>query len=157
MEDAALREQLGNGGKMSQTEGGGVSYRRADAGYFEKWFSLGAEKGGSVIGGVLLDMAVFGAMFSHILQAISFILLRKNQPHINRPYRSPLGIGGAVVTIIIAVATLYYQVQDPNFFSSVFWVGVWFVVAIIYFAMVGRHKLIPSPKEELAMENRAKA
>ncbi|MFZ5672737.1 MAG: amino acid permease [Pseudomonadota bacterium] len=121
------------------------------------WFSLGAEKGGSIIGSVLLNMAVFGAMFSYILQAISFILLRKNQPHINRPYRSPLGIGGAVVTIIIAVVTLYYQVQDPNFFSGVFWVGVWFVVAIIYFALVGRHKLILSPEEEFAMEHRAKA
>lgn len=121
------------------------------------WFSLGAEKGGSIIGSVLLNMAVFGAMFSYILQAISFILLRKNQPDMNRPYRSPLGIGGAVVTIIIAVVTLYYQVQDPNFFNGVFWVGVWFIVAIIYFALVGRHKLILSPEEEFAMEHRAKA
>jgi ethanolamine permease len=40
------------------------------------WFSLGAEKGGAIIGSVLLNMAVFGAMFSYILQAISFILLR---------------------------------------------------------------------------------
>lgn len=121
------------------------------------WFALGAEKGGAIIGSVLLNMAVFGAMFSYILQAISFILLRKNQPHINRPYRSPLGIGGAVVTIVIALVTLYYQVQDPNFFYGVFWVGVWFVAAIIYFAAVGRHKLILSPEEEFAMENRAKA
>jgi len=121
------------------------------------WFSLGAEKGGAIIGSVLLNMAVFGAMFSYILQAVSFILLRKNKPHINRPYRSPLGIGGAVVTIIIAVVTLYYQIQDPNFFYGVFWVGVWFVAAIIYFAAVGRHKLILSPEEEFAMEHRAKA
>ena len=53
------------------------------------WFSLGAEQGGSIIGSVLLNMAVFGAMFSYILQAISFILLRKNLPHIERPFRSP--------------------------------------------------------------------
>ncbi|MBK1868035.1 amino acid permease [Aestuariivirga sp. YIM B02566] len=121
------------------------------------WFALGAEKGGSIIGSVLLNMAVFGAMFSYILQAISFILLRKNQPHINRPYKSPLGIGGAVVTIVIALVTLYYQVQDPLFSKGVLWVGVWFVLAIIYFALVGRHKLILSPEEEFAMEHRAKA
>ncbi len=41
------------------------------------WFSLGAEAGGSAIGSVLLNMAVFGAMFSYIMQAISFIILRK--------------------------------------------------------------------------------
>ncbi|WP_119392950.1 amino acid permease [Taklimakanibacter lacteus] len=121
------------------------------------WFSLGAEKGGSIIGSVLLNMAVFGAMFSYILQAISFILLRKNQPNMERPYRSPLGEWGAWVTIVIGLVTLVYQVQDPNFFYGVFWVGVWFVLAIIYFALVGRHKLILSPEEEFAMEHRAKS
>ena len=29
---------------------------------------------------MLLNMAVFGAMLSYILQAVSFILLRQNQP-----------------------------------------------------------------------------
>ena len=68
-----------------------------------------------MIGGVLLNMAVFGAMFSYIVQAISFILLRRNQPHIDRPYRSPLGIPGAVVTIVIGAVTLFYQLQRPSY------------------------------------------
>jgi ethanolamine permease len=121
------------------------------------WFSLGGETAGSTIGSVLLNMAVFGAMFSYILQGISFILLRKNQPNIERPYVSPLGEAGAWATIVIGLVTLVFQVQDPNFFKGVIWVGVWFVLAIIYFAMVGRHKLILSPEEEFAMEHRAKA
>ena len=121
------------------------------------WFALGGEAAGTTIGSVLLNMAVFGAMFSYILQAISFILLRKNQPKIERPYVSPLGVPGAVVTIIIGLVTLYYQIWDPNFSKGVVWVGVWFVLAIIYFALVGRHKLILSPEEEFAMEHRAKA
>ena len=99
-------------------------------------------------------MAVFGAMFSYILQAVSFILLRQNQPNIERPYRSPLGIPGAVLTIIIGVVTLFYQVQDPNFTKGVIWVVVWFAVGIVYFALVGRHKLILSPEEEFALEHR---
>lgn len=118
------------------------------------WFAMGAEKGGATIGSILLNMAVFGAMFSYILQAISFILLRQNQPDMARPYVSPLGIPGAIVTIAIGVVTLIYQVQDPNFFYGVFWVGIWFLVAIIYFALVGRHKLILSPEEEFAMTHR---
>ena len=119
------------------------------------WFALGGETAGAKIGSVLLNMAVFGAMFSYILQAISFILLRKNQPNINRPYRSPLGIPGAVVTIIIGAVTLAYQVQDTSFFQGVIWVVLWFVIAIAYFALVGRHKLILSPEEEFAMAHRA--
>ncbi|MCR5856053.1 amino acid permease [Mesorhizobium sp. J428] len=121
------------------------------------WFSLGGEAAGSLIGSVLLNMAVFGAMCSYIAQAISFILLRKNQPNINRPYRSPFGVPGAVVTIIIALTTLFYQVQDPNFFKGVIWVILWFAVGIVYFALVGRHKLILSPEEEFALEHKAKA
>ena len=121
------------------------------------WFALGAEQGGSIIGSVLLNMAVFGAMFSYIMQAISFILLRKNLPHIERPFRSPLGVPGAVLTIIIAVVTLLYQVQDPNFTKGVLWVAIWFAVAIAYFAIIGRHRLILSPEEEFAMEHKQAA
>ena len=121
------------------------------------WFALGAEQGGAAIGSVLLNMAVFGAMCSYIAQALSFILLRRNQPNIERPYRSPFGIPGAVVTIVIALVTLIYQMQDPNFFKGVIWVIVWFAVGIVYFAAIGRHKLILSPEEEFAMEHQAKA
>jgi ethanolamine permease len=115
------------------------------------WFALGAEQAGASIGSVLLNMAVSGAMFSYIAQAVSFILLRKNSPHIERPFRSPLGVPGAVLTIIIAIVTLFYQVQDPNFTKGVVWVLVWFAVAIVYFAVVGRHKLVLSPEEEFAL------
>ena len=69
------------------------------------------------------------------------------------PIVSPLGIPGAVVTIVIGVVTLLYQVQDPNFFKGVFWVLVWFAVGIVYFALIGRHKLILSPEEEFALEH----
>ena len=114
------------------------------------WFSLGAEQAGSTIGSVLLNMAVSGAMFSYIAQAASFILLRKNATHIERPYKSPLGIPGAVATIVIAVVTLGYQVQDPNFTKGVLWVLVWFAIMTAYFAIIGRHKLVLSPEEKFA-------
>jgi ethanolamine permease len=126
------------------------------------WFVNGGggagetQLGDDLIGTVLLNMAVFGAMLSYIAQAISFILLRRNQPNIERPFRSPLGIPGAVVTILIAVVTLYYQMLDPNFFKGVIWVIVWCAVGIVYFALVGRNKLILSPEEEFAMEHNKK-
>jgi ethanolamine permease len=96
-------------------------------------------------------------MFSYIMQAISFILLRKNLPNIERPFRSPFGIPGAVLTVIIAIVTLLYQIQDPNFTKGVLWVAVWFAVAIAYFAFVGRHRLILSPEEEFALEHKQAA
>ncbi|MCK0198222.1 amino acid permease [Ancylobacter sp. 6x-1] len=125
------------------------------------WFGNGGggsepdELGDDIIGTVLLNMAVCGAMFSYVAQAVSFILLRRNAPHIARPYRSPLGVAGAVLTILIALVTLGYQVKDPNFFKGVVWVFVWFGVATVYFALVGRHKLVLSPEEEFALSKGA--
>ena len=98
-------------------------------------------------------MAVFGAMFSYIMQALSFILLRKKFPQLPRPYRSPFGILGAVLTILIAAVTLYFQMTDPVYQIGVLWVAVWFGIGIAYFALVGRHRLILSPEEEFALDH----
>jgi ethanolamine permease len=86
-------------------------------------------------------MAVFGAMFSYILQAVSFILLRRNMPHIERPYRSPFGIPGAMVTIFIGLLTVYFQLSDPVYRAGVY--------------AVARHRMILSPEEEFAMHKGA--
>ena len=83
------------------------------------WYVLGSEKGGAIIGSTLLNMAVFGAMISYAMQGLSFILLRKNMPNIIRPYRSPVGVPGAVVTIVVALVTLWYQLQDPIYQKAV--------------------------------------
>ena len=109
------------------------------------------EKGAKIIGGTLLNMAVFGAMFSYVLQAVSFILLRRKMPHIARPYRSPFGIPGAALTIVIALVTMWYQLSDPAYIEGVLAVAVWYVLWIVYFAAIGRNKLVLSPEEKFAM------
>ena len=125
------------------------------------WFVNGGggpgetQLGDDIIGSVLLNMAVFGAMLSYIMQALSFIILRRKQPNIERPFRSPVGIPGAVLTIIIAAVTLFYQLQDPNFYKGVIWVVLWCAIGVVYFALVGRHKLILSPEEEFALAHKA--
>jgi len=115
------------------------------------WFGLGAEKAGAVIGATLLNMAVFGAMISYAFQGVSFILLRKNMPHIERPYRSPLGVPGAALTVIIAIVTLYFQLQDPVYRAGVYAALAWYVGGVIYFAAYGRHQLVLSPEEQFAL------
>ncbi len=115
------------------------------------WFTVGAEKGGAIIGGTLLNMAVFGAMISYALQGVSFILLRKNLPNIHRPYRSPLGVPGAAVTVIVAAVTLYFQLKDPVYRTGVYAVAAFYALGLLYFAFFGRHHLILSPEEEFAL------
>lgn len=115
------------------------------------WYTQGAEQGAKVIGGTLLNMAVFGAMFSYIMQGLSYIQLKRQFPNIARPYKSPLGSFGAVLTVIIAAVTIYMQLQDPVYVTGVLWVAGWFAIGIIYFALIGRNKLILSPEEEFAL------
>lgn len=115
------------------------------------WFGMGAEKGAAVIQGMLLNMAVAGAMLSYLLQAASFLVLRLRLPRLHRPYRSPLGVLGATVTIAIAVVTLVYQLLDPVFVSGVLGVAAWFALGIAWFTLVGRRRLVLSPEESFAM------
>ncbi len=115
------------------------------------WFTRGESQGSAVIGGTLLNMAVFGAMISYALQGTSFILLRVKMPHIERPYRSPFGIAGAAVTIGIALWTVYYQLQDEAYLKGVYAALGWYVGGLAYFAAFGRHRLILSPEETFAL------
>ena len=112
------------------------------------WFTTGGEAAGSFIGGVLLNMAVFGAMFSYLLQGLTFIQLRRRFPNIERPYRSPFGVIGAALTVIIALVTIGFQLADPFYRTGVIGVAIWYALAIIYFAVYGRKTLVFSPEEE---------
>ncbi|HTU66113.1 MAG TPA: amino acid permease [Steroidobacteraceae bacterium] len=114
------------------------------------WFTQG-EKRADIIGVILLNMAVFGAMISYAMQGLSFIVLRNKLPNIPRPYRSPVGVPGAAVTIIVALVTLYYQLQDPKYQKAVYAVAIFYVLGILYFAFYGRNQLILSPEEEFAL------
>jgi ethanolamine permease len=118
------------------------------------WFSMGGEAGGSFIGGVLLNMAVFGAMFSYLLQGLTFIQLRRRFPNIERPYRSPFGVLGAALTVIIALVTIGFQLADPLYRTGVIGVAIWYALAILYFAVYGRNTLVFSPEEAFAVKHR---
>jgi ethanolamine permease len=115
------------------------------------WTVYGQEKGGAFIGAALLNMAVFGAMISYVMQALSFILLRIRLPDIERPYKSPFGIPGALFTLVIAIVTIYFQVTDPAFQAPILGVALYYAITILYFALFGRHRLVLSPEEEFAL------
>ena len=114
-------------------------------------WAVAGEAGGAFIGGTLVNMAVFGAMLSYMMQALSFIQLRRRFPHIERPYRSPLGVFGAVLTFVIAAVTVYFQLLDPVYQKGVYGVAIWYALGISYFALFGRHRLVLSPEEKFAI------
>ncbi len=151
-------------------------YSLSRAGYFPHWMSVthGKRKtpyvalllGGVVglalaflldsqyegtAGAALLSMAVFGAVISYFMQMLSFIRLRRNMPNIARPYRSPVGVFGAAVAGLIALISLVALFLNDAYRPGVYGVAIWFILALLYFALSGRNKLVLSPEEEFAM------
>lgn len=118
------------------------------------YFLQGREDAGVMIGVILLNMAVFGAILSYISRAAAFIVLRRSHPGLVRPWRSPLGTPGALLTIAICVITLGVQMRDPAFVDGAVWVLVWLAAGMAYFRLVARHRLVLSPEEAAALADR---
>jgi ethanolamine permease len=99
----------------------------------------------------LLNMAVFAAVISYILQMTSFVLLRRNLPNIARPYRSRWGVPGAVVAGSLAAISLIAIFLNSAYRPGVYGVAIYYVLGILYFAIAGRNRLVLSPEEEFAL------
>jgi ethanolamine permease len=106
----------------------------------------------SVVGAVLLNMAVFGAVIAYVLQMASFIRLRMRFWNIARPWRSPAGVAGAVVAGAIALITLAALFVNRDYRPGVVGAAIWFVAGIAWCALVGRKRLVLAPEERFAEE-----
>ncbi|MBZ0120441.1 MAG: ethanolamine permease [Sandaracinaceae bacterium] len=108
----------------------------------------------SPVGAVLLNMAVFGAVLSYALQMLSYLLLRIKHPKLARPYRSPLGLAGAIVALVLSAGVLVTLfVVDPEYRLAAAGAAVWYVLGLVYFAVYARHHLVYSPEEKFAAED----
>ncbi|MCU1551368.1 MAG: rocE [Glaciihabitans sp.] len=101
--------------------------------------------------GVILFIAVFGAVISYMMQMIAFVVLRRRFPNAKRPYKSPTGVVGAVIAGVIAFGAFLGIVLAPTFQLAVITFIIIFVIGLILFALVGRHRLVLSPEEEYAL------
>jgi len=158
-------------------------YSLSRAGYFPRWLSIthGARRtphvallfGGAIslglalamqyifglssyVGAALLNLAVFGAVISYSMQGLSFYILRRDFPDIDRPYRSPLGSAGGLICSALAIVCLVAMFLNEAYRPGLYGALIWYVLCVLYFAIAGRHKLVLSPEEEFAMQHRRK-
>ncbi|WP_457100812.1 amino acid permease [Microbacterium sp. P5_E9] len=101
--------------------------------------------------GVILFIAVFGAVISYMMQMVAFVVLRRRFPDAKRPWISPTGVWGAVVAFLIAFASFLGILFNSVFATAVTTFLIVFVVGIVLFALVGRKRLVLSPEEEYAL------
>jgi len=100
-------------------------------------------------GALLLNMAVFGAALSYVLMMVSHIVLRRREPDMPRPYRTPGGIvttGFALVIAVLAVLATFLVDHIAALCCLIV-----FAAFMAYFGLYSRHRLVAnSPDEEFA-------
>jgi ethanolamine permease len=109
---------------------------------------------GGAFGGVILNMAVFGAVIAYAMQMLAFLVLRRDFPHLPRPYASPLGVAGAAVALAIAIAVLALLFVNPDFRPGVIGAALWFMAGLAWFGLHARHHMVASPEEAFALQHR---
>lgn len=156
-------------------------YSLSRAGYFPHWLSVthgtrktphvaliwGALVGYGVLlvlhfadesgafGGVILNMAVFGAVIAYAMQMAAYLVLKKRFSKMARPYLSPVGAPGAWVALVIAIVALVALFLNADFRQGVIGVALWFVAGLGYFWLYARHRMVRSPEEAFAIEQDA--
>jgi ethanolamine permease len=97
-------------------------------------------------GAMLLNMAVFGATVSYVLMMVSHIVLRRREPDLPRPYRTPGGTAttGVALTLAAAAVVATFLVDV----TAALWTLAAYAAFLAYFALYSRHHLVASAPEE---------
>lgn len=109
------------------------------------------EGAGALAGAIVLNIAVWGAVVAYLLQMIAFILLRRKFPDAARPYRSPWGVPGAVIAIVIAALIFLGFLLNPTFLPAIIAIAIVYAILLVGFGVYFRHRLVLSPEEEYAL------
>ncbi|ETW02066.1 hypothetical protein H310_05678 [Aphanomyces invadans] len=99
------------------------------------------------LGAVLINLALLGALISYAFQLASFLALRIREPDLLRPYKSPFGVPGAILCLVLvayAVFTIIHQGSaSTDFLVSIVIAAIYFVVGAVWFVGFARHHIHP--------------
>ncbi|HEV2745106.1 MAG TPA: ethanolamine permease, partial [Rubrobacter sp.] len=110
----------------------------------------------TVNGATLINIAVFGATVSYALMMLSHIVLRRREPDLERPYRTPGGTVTSGIAFVLALAAVVATfIVDRN--AALIMLGI-YALFIVYFLLYSRHHLVAqAPEEEFATIEKAEA
>jgi ethanolamine permease len=97
-------------------------------------------------GGLLINIAVFGAAMSYVLLNLSHIMLRRNEPDLERGYRTPGGTATTgtafVLSLVAVIATFFVDIRAAGITAAVF------IAFLAYFQFYSRHHVVSNAPEE---------
>lgn len=104
----------------------------------------------------LINIAVFGATASYALMMVSHIVLRRREPGLERPYRTPGGTVTTGIALVLALCAVVATFLVDVVGAAV--AAVIFAVFLAYFWFHSRHRLVAdAPEEEFALVEKAES
>jgi ethanolamine permease len=104
---------------------------------------------------ILLNMAVFAAIVSYVIQMLSFLVLRRRLPQMKRPFVSPLGATGAMTALVISGGAGLLMLLNRSYELGLLGCAAAFVIGTVYFVLCARHRVVAAAPEEIfAAEHR---
>lgn len=84
-----------------------------------------------------VDAAAFGTVVAYFMVSLSFLVIRKKEPNLERPFKVKGGpiVGIIAVLVALFMASLYIPLYSPTPLTPIEWalVGGWIVLGIILF------------------------
>jgi ethanolamine permease len=108
---------------------------------------------------LLMQIAVFAALVSYVVMMVSHLVLRRREPDMPRPYRTP----GYPVTPVVALVLALVAMSSTLFYGGsaatvVVGTAVMLGVGLLWFGLYSRHHLVAeAPEEEAALVRAAES
>jgi len=108
---------------------------------------------------LLMQIAVFAALVSYVAMMVSHLVLRRREPELHRPYRTPLAPFTPALALVLALVALGGSLlHGVAAGTSVLATVVVLALGIVYFAVFVRRRVAArSVDEELAIVRAAEA
>ena len=97
-------------------------------------------------GDLMITMAVFGATVSYALMSLSHIILRRKEPDLERPFKTPGGSITSSISLVLSLIALASTFVVSS--EAALWSGLFYLVMLSYFAFYSRHRIVATAPEE---------
>jgi ethanolamine permease len=94
---------------------------------------------------IIIVISCFGAVALYIISMISFFILRKKEPNLNRPYKVSSPIIPAIALVIAFVFLIALTVSN---FSTIIWVAGAYALAIVYYFVYSKIQEASNEEDE---------
>lgn len=105
-----------------------------------------------LVSSVMFSLGMIGSMLTYVSIFVAYIIINYRYYMIPRPFRSALGLPGAIIGLACGVFMLIGMVGWSKYaVHGMVGLVVWFIVGMSYYVFEGRKHTVLSPEEQFAL------